>query len=152
MRRALGLEAAVIDNAVMEIVALAHDDDRKFSARVAGPAALLIAKMFKIGERVDDPRRLVDKDAYDAYRLLVTISTEDLASSMGSLLDDQVSADVTRQGLDYLGSLFAAGPEAMGSTMAGRAEGDLGSPETVAAACAALASDLLGAVDLGRSV
>jgi hypothetical protein len=68
---------------------------------------------------------------------------------MGLLLEDEISADVTRRGLAYLGSLFAAGPEAIGSMMAGRAEGELGSPETVAAACAALASDLLGAVDIG---
>src|SRR3954452_16771566 len=72
LRRAVGLEAAVVDNAVMTIRALAADDDRTVEAQVAGPAALLIAKMHKLGERKETaPGRLLDKDAYDAYRILV---------------------------------------------------------------------------------
>ena len=43
---------------------------------VAGPAALLVAKLHKIGERVGSPDRLNDKDAHDAYRLLVATDTD----------------------------------------------------------------------------
>jgi hypothetical protein len=42
---------------------------------VAGPAALLVAKLHKLGERKDAPHRLIDKHAYDVYRLLVATDT-----------------------------------------------------------------------------
>lgn len=51
--RAAGLEAALVDNAPHRINALDPDDHRSFVLAVAGPAALLIAKLHKIGERVD---------------------------------------------------------------------------------------------------
>lgn len=69
LRRAVGLEAAIVDNSQMTIRALAAEDDREVEARVAGPAALLVAKLHKLGERQERaPERLVDKDAYDVYR------------------------------------------------------------------------------------
>ena len=43
--------------------------------------------------------------------------------------------------------LFASGPAALGSMMAGRAEKDIGAPEVVSAAVAALAADLLAALE-----
>ena len=54
-RRAAGLEAAVVDNAEMEIPALSSSDSRVYRAKVAGPAALLVAKLHKLGERQDTP-------------------------------------------------------------------------------------------------
>lgn len=42
-RRATGLEAAVVDNAEMDIPALSSSDSRVYRAKVAGPAALLVA-------------------------------------------------------------------------------------------------------------
>ena len=50
-RRAVGLEAAVVDHAPMEVAALAPGDDRRCTVEVAGPAALLVAKLHKLGER-----------------------------------------------------------------------------------------------------
>jgi hypothetical protein len=50
-RRARGLEAAVVDNDVLEIRTLDATGARRVNARVAGPAALLIAKLHKIAER-----------------------------------------------------------------------------------------------------
>jgi hypothetical protein len=67
----VGLEASVIDHEVVPISALDMSDKRSFNAWVAGPAALLIAKVYKIHERLDRPNRLNDKDAHDIYRLLV---------------------------------------------------------------------------------
>jgi hypothetical protein len=62
-RRAPGLEAAIVDNAPMTIRALDPSDHRQATVAVAGPAALLVAKLHKIGERTDRPNRLIDKDA-----------------------------------------------------------------------------------------
>jgi len=147
-RRAVGLEAAVVDHAEMEIRSLSADDPRVLRAQVAGPAALLVAKLHKLGERQANPSRLVDKDAHDIYRLLVAIPTSHLAAALHRLSNDDLAGPVTTKALTYLADLFAAGPSATGSHMAGRAEEGVGDPEVVAASCAALASDLLAAPHL----
>lgn len=103
----------------------------------------------KIGERAEDGARLVDKDAHDLYRLLAAIRTSNVAETLERLLDDPFSSATTERALPYLQGLFASGPEARGSQMAGRTEAGVGSPEVVAASVAALAGDLLDA--LGRA-
>ena len=145
-RRAVGLEAAVIDRARMPIRALDTADRREVTASVAGPAALLVAKLHKLGERLDEPTRLLDKDAHDIYRLLVAISTDELTRSLGRLLAEDLSATITRQAVGYLAEIFGAGPEAIGSQMAGRAESLVGNPDTVARSVSILASDLTAAL------
>lgn len=145
-RRAKGLEATLIDNDVIEVAALDLKDLRVMKAKVAGPAALLVAKLHKIGERIDDPRRLYDKDAHDAYRILRAVETTTLQSAFMRLLADDLSADVTREALAYLAAHFAVGPEGTGSMMAGRAEEGVGEPEQVAVAVAFLSSDLLESI------
>ncbi|MEQ6326399.1 hypothetical protein ABDZ15_19425 [Mycobacterium canetti] len=146
-RRTVGLEAAVIDNNVMPISALDPVDGRTFNARVAGPAALLIAKVHKIYERLDQPDRLNDKDAHDVYRLLVaTTDMAALAATFERLLSDPVSKVVTQQAIEWLRTLFADGPAALGSIMAGRAEEGVGEPDVVSAAVAALAADVVAVV------
>jgi hypothetical protein len=61
-RRARGLEAAVVDNDLMQVGSLAVNDGRRHEVRVAGTAALLVAKAHKIGERATTfPSRLVDR-------------------------------------------------------------------------------------------
>ena len=67
-RRAAGLEAALIDQSPMTVDSLSGDG-RSAVINVAGSAALLVAKLHKLGERVDTPDRLNDKDAHDVYRL-----------------------------------------------------------------------------------
>lgn len=145
-RRAVGLEAAVVDNSHVEIASLAAGDDRRYLAKVAGPASLLVAKLHKLGERRDEPDRLNDKDAHDVYRLFLAIDTAVLADSLRTLRADDLAGAVTVQALEYLQDLFAAGPDATGSAMAGRAEEGVGEPETVAASVAVLAEDLLTAL------
>lgn len=140
-RRAAGLEAAIIDQSPMSVESL-DDDGRSAVINVAGPAALLVAKLHKLGERVTTPDRLNDKDAHDIYRLLVATETADLATTVRSLDADEVSKDVTAQALVYLEQLFAS-PQALGSTMAGRAEEGVGQPDTVSASTSFLAQDLL---------
>jgi hypothetical protein len=151
-RRARGLEAAVIDNRRMTIHALAADDSRIAEANVAGPAALLVSKLHKLAEREGDPNRLVDKDAHDVYRLLVAMPTESLAADIQGLLSDPLASDVTHQAIEYLAKLFAAGPRSLGSLMAGRAETAVGDPAVVSASSAALAGDLVDALNSSASV
>lgn|GEM_PF-6189066 len=63
-RKTRGLEPALVDNDVMVIEALDPADGRVAKLRVAGVAALLIAKAHKIGDRIESgrPDRLNDKD------------------------------------------------------------------------------------------
>lgn len=132
----------------MMIGALATDDDRVIEARVASPAALLVAKLHKLGERQESaPERLADKDAYNVYRLLVAVPTEQLTTALERLLTDGLAGDVTTAALDYLAELFGT-VDGVGSIMAGRAEEFVGDPAVVSAACVALSGDLLSA--LGR--
>ena len=144
-RRAAGLEAAVVDHELMTISALAPSDGRRATVKVAGPAALLVAKLHKVGERRDDPRRLVDKDAHDIYRLLVATETLALAEHVTALARDQLAGSATSTALEYLRELFG-NPDAIGAAMAGRAEELVGDPANVSAAAAALAGDLLDAL------
>jgi hypothetical protein len=125
------------------IAALDPADERSFTIEIAGPAALLVAKLHKLGDRdQQDPARLNDKDAHDVYRLLVAGDTDRLARTLKMLLSSDLAAAPTRVALDYFDELFVGGPDALGSHMAGRAEEFLGDPATVAQSVAALASDL----------
>lgn len=145
-RRAAGLEAAVVDHAPMIIQALDPTDPRAAEMNVAGPAALLVAKLHKLGERRTMPGRLLDKDAHDVYRLLVTADTPALASSLRVLQRSDLAGSVTNEAIAYLEMLFATGPDALGAVMAGRAEALLGNAPVVSAASAALAADLVAAL------
>jgi hypothetical protein len=143
-RRAAGLEAAIIDRSPMTVDSL-DGDGRSAVINVAGSAALLVAKLHKLGERVDTPDRLNDKDAHDIYRLLVATETPDLAETIQRLHADEISQVATTQALGYLEQLFASA-DALGATMAGRAEEGVGQPDTVSASVSFLAQDLLSAL------
>jgi hypothetical protein len=145
-RRTPGLEAAVVDHAPMTITALDPSDTRSVEMEVAGPAALLVAKLHKLGERRDTPGRLLDKDAHDIYRLLVAIETVTLATAFAKLRRDELAGSVTEEAIVYLEQLFASGPDALGSAMAGRAEELFGNADVVSAAVATLAADLVAAL------
>lgn len=145
-RRTAGLEAAVVDHAPMTIGSLAPDDVRSAEIEVAGPAALLVAKLHKLWERRTTPGRLLDKDAHDVYRLLVAIETDTLASALGALRGSELAGSVTDEAIGYLEQLFTPGPEALGAVMAGRAEELIGSAPVVSAAVATLAADLVAAL------
>lgn len=147
IRRARGLEAAVVDCADMAVHALDPSDGRVRTIKVAGPAALLIAKTHKIAERVGAPTRLNDKDAHDIYRLLRSQETPVLARKLRALRDDDISRECTEYAIAQIKVLFASGPGAMGSAMAGRAEEAVGDPDVVSTATALLAADLLTALD-----
>lgn len=147
-RRARGLEAALVDNDTMTVAALAQDDRRTYDVRVAGTAALLVAKAHKVADRAGGPsHRLVDKDAHDVYRILIATDTMMLAADIARLLADDLSGDSTAEAIKFIRDLFAVGPDATGSAMAGRAEEGIGEPVTVALQTSILASDLITALE-----
>jgi len=149
-RKVLGLEAAVVDNRTMDVASLDVGYPRSHRVKVAGPAALVVAKLHKLGERRDTPHRLVDKDAHDHYRLVRAIETSELVAGFERLLADDRSRAVTEDGLAYLRDLFST-PESLGPRMAARAEEGISrddpNGEAVAAAAALLSSDLLAALE-----
>ena len=134
-----------MDHAPLTISALDPADSRQIAVAVAGPTALLVAKLHKLYERRDSPSRLENKDALDVYRLLQAIPTETFAETFPVLLQDERSSEVTRLGLSYLRELFGT-PEALGAHMAGIGVESLDDPERIAASCAYLTEDLLAAV------
>jgi Nucleotidyltransferase len=146
-RKARGLEAALIDKQTVVIAALDTSDTRTFSVAAAGPAALIVAKMHKIRERLAErgQRRLDDKDALDTLRLLQASPTGALAVTFVQLLRMDVATTVTEEALTALKDLFAS-PRAVGAQMAVRSAGALADPDEIAASCAALSSDLLAAL------
>lgn len=144
MRKARGIEAALVDNSKMVIRPIdVAKDSREFVVAVAGPAALLVAKLHKIHDRIDTASRRDNKDAHDVYRLLRAVETPVFVDVIKRLLGQAVSAKVTRDALGQLGDLFATGAGALGSRMAGAAEELVGDPTAVSESVALLAQDLL---------
>ncbi|HVF74963.1 MAG TPA: hypothetical protein VM938_07935 [Acidimicrobiales bacterium] len=129
-RKAVGLEAAILDNDVLTIKALEPKDARAIDSRVAGPTALLIAKAHKIQDRLEQstrPDRLIDKDASDVYRLMLTTPAERINEVAATLRDDRRVAGSAQRGLEFLRAQFGA-RRAPGVVMAVRAL-RLGVPE-----------------------
>jgi hypothetical protein len=140
-----GLDGAIVDADVMRLAALDATDERAFDVRVAGPAALLVAKVHKISERHGTDRQS-DKDALDIFRLLRGIETDDLATRYRKLLSDARSADAAKAGRTLFEVQFAT-RAGIGVEMAIRSAGPLANPDEIAASCAVLAGDLLAALE-----
>lgn len=139
-----GLDGAIVDSDLMSISALVDVDARAFDLRVAGPAALLVAKVHKIEDRQGTDRRS-DKDALDVLRLLRGIETDDLASRYAKLLTDRRSEGAAKAARALLEAQFTT-RRGVGVEMAIRSAGVLADPEEIAASCEALAKDLLVAL------
>lgn len=144
-RKARGLEAALVDRQQRTIDALDDEDSRRFEVAVAGPSALLVAKLHKIAERVDTPGRSEDKDALDVLRLLRAVPTGTLADGIRTLSNEEISTGVTAESLTFLRDLFYE-PAQPGCQMAARTAAPLEPEDTITASCAALTQDLLRAV------
>lgn len=108
-RRVPGLETSVVDRSPMVIKAL-DGSARSKRVNVAGPAALLVAKAHKIQDRLEDesgrPNRLVNKDAGDIFRLMVSTKAGEVAASFASLIANPRVGDITSTGLRYLREQF----------------------------------------------
>jgi hypothetical protein len=137
-----GLDAVIVDADPMPIRALDEEaDGRVFDVHVAGPAALLVAKLHKINDRGGTPRS-ADKDALDVLRLLRGTSTLALGERMRRIIADADAHPVVEEAIELLRDLFAR-RDGEGVQMAVRAVGILDDPELIAASCEALSRDLL---------
>lgn len=146
-----GLEPALVDNGPHTLHALESDDHRCVQVNVAGPAALLVAKIVKFEERLNDikaeGKRVKQKDALDMLRLLQAVDTDDLTAGFRLHIADSHARDVS---IRALGFLEKEGTSATSALPQAAAAVDGGNPAT-APSFAALAQDLVGRVrdDLG---
>ena len=144
-----GLEGALVSHTRRKIATLVTDADRSCILKVAGPAALLVAKVHKIGERLEDSdvrrQAQLPKDAFDIYRLLRAIDTTEMAKEFGLLQSHEISGGVTSEALSMFQRLFSA-PSNMGTELVVRAVPATEDPDFIAASSVALSQDLLEAV------
>ncbi|MEU9298704.1 MULTISPECIES: hypothetical protein [Streptomyces] len=105
-----GLEVAAVDRSPLPVGSLDPADDRSLTVNVAGPAALLVAKAFKITDRLGQaatrPDRLTDKDAGDVLRIMMTASPRQVSNTFTMLRSDPRVGDVAAEGLEKLRQLF----------------------------------------------
>ena len=144
-RKVHGLDGSIVDADEMTLAALEGDDTRTFQIRVAGPAALLVAKTHKISERYGT-RRQSDKDALDILRLLRGTTTDELATRCQRLRADTRSREVTESGLVLFRDQFSH-RSGVGVEMVVRAVGPLEDVDEITLSCEILANDLLGRLD-----
>lgn len=144
-RRSRGLEGALVDHRQHDVAALEDSDRRHFTIAVAGPAALLVAKLHKLADRRGDSGRLSAKDALDVLRLLQAIETDALAADIHFLLGDGRSVSVTRDAIGLFGELFGT-DIAHGIQLIGDAVAGVEDPAPLAQSSVVLANDLLAAL------
>ncbi|QSB13872.1 hypothetical protein JQS43_20320 [Natronosporangium hydrolyticum] len=141
-----GLEAAILDHEPMRIASLDPDaGPRVYQLAVAGPAALLVAKLIKLGERVGQgaPERIHAKDALDVLRILQATHYGTLVAGLRSHRSSEYAKSVSEDAMAYL-TAYGRGTGALFAQLAAEAVG--GDPVT-GASFAALADRLLAAVD-----
>jgi hypothetical protein len=112
-KKVAGLEVAAVDRSLMTIRSLTPQDPSAIEAYVAGPAALLVAKAYKLHERIADaergkPERLVAKDAADVFRIMATVPVAQVAASFATLRSNERVGTIATTGLDRLHQLFGA--------------------------------------------
>lgn len=107
-RQAVGLEGTVLDNDLMRVAALDTTDPRAFMVKIAGPAALMVAKVHKLRDRIAEGNldRIADKDASDVYRLMVAVPTSQFLDRLRPLLTDPVAGPPCNEGVELIRQLF----------------------------------------------
>ena len=146
-RQVRGLEGALVSRSTMTIGSLSTEDGRSFEIQVAGPAALLVAKIHKLADRADErgSPRLNNKDAFDVYRLLLAIQSRELAEETVVLLGDGLSQKVAEEALAEFGEIFGT-YSGTGTQLVVDHVGPLEDPGFIAASVVALGQEFLGAV------
>jgi hypothetical protein len=103
-----GLELAAYDRNVMVLVDLV-DPNRTAEVNVAGLAALMCAKAFKLGERLaDGGRRLRDKDAGDLLRLMKSSVPAGIAATLDTYAEHELIGASVIAGRAYLVKVLAS--------------------------------------------
>ncbi|MFF1821018.1 GSU2403 family nucleotidyltransferase fold protein [Kribbella sp. NPDC058245] len=144
-----GLALALSDNSLQVIAALDSSDSRWHEIRVAGPAALLVAKAIKLDDRLADAsrgnsRRVVDKDALDVLRLLQVCPLSQFTEGLSSRdVGAAAQADIAR-GLQILRDHATERAHDL-PALAARASGD---DPTVAPSLVVLVRELLTAMSV----
>ena len=105
-RKCIGVEGALVDFGSIEIASLELIDARSIIVNVAGEAALLVAKLHKLGDRLNEPKRLEAKDVGDIYRLFDAVAPDEMGARLKVLLADERSATTTLTALKYAEVLF----------------------------------------------
>lgn len=145
-RRVYGLEATLVDHSAIRITAMDPADARATVVEVAGPAALFIAKIHKIAERVESgryQRTPVDKDAADVFRLIQSTPVRAMASGFRLALSHDVSRLVAESAITQADRRFGRSGAA-GVQMAIRAISVAGEgPETITAVLTGYSSALV---------
>jgi hypothetical protein len=108
-RRTSGLELALHDNKTMELRALDPGDARTATVKVASPAALVVAKLIKLDERISGPKpdRILAKDASDVLRMLRYNGAAALGGTLGRFAAEGVGAGTIEIAVEFLGSQLA---------------------------------------------
>ena len=143
-----GLEGALVSHTRRKIATLVADADRSCILKVASPAALLVAKVHKIGERLEDPdvrrKEQLPKDAFDIYRLLRAIDTAEMAKEIALLQSHEISSRVTLGALSLFQSLFGSRSD-MGIRLLVSSVRAVEDPAFIIESSVALSQDLLEA-------
>jgi hypothetical protein len=111
-RRTPGLEAAVVDCGPVTITSLEpKTDTRRTTIRVAGTGGLLVAKAYKINDRLQEAARRRDvrlkpKDASDVIRLMGAEPAEEIGIRLASIAADPMAGATVREGVRLLGEQF----------------------------------------------
>lgn len=104
----------------------------RHDSRVATARQRPVAKLHKLGDRLETPGRLAAKDAGDIYRLLSYATPEAMATNLRSLLRHPLSDEPTRTALTYAANLFRT-PRSPGTDLAVNAlQGVLPAPTVTA--------------------
>jgi len=139
----------LIDNSVLTISSFEPEDPRSYEMTVAGPAALIIAKTAKIGDRLmGSSERLTSKDAHDVYRLLLATQTELLGQLFEKLLSNPLSEIEAQTNLSAFAQLFAKSQDAPGNRLVAEAAKGIEDADLLMASSWALASDLVETLGL----
>ena len=109
-RKAIGLEGSILDHDLMEVAALDGTDSRQFTIRVAGPAALIVAKVYKLRDRLADGKldRIADKDAAAVYRLMLAVPLREFLHRLRPVMDDETAGPVCREAIELMEQLFGS--------------------------------------------
>lgn len=147
-RKTPGLEPALVDHEVQVIGALDSADRRSFPISVAGPAALLVAKIVKVAERRDQPGRLKPKDGLDILRLLRTTDACRFGTKLAELLAHPLSGEVVAGALQDL-RLLARDPDGLLPSLAAKAEEGFEDSDVLRMSMVVLVAEVLDVVKPG---
>ena len=146
-RQVRGLEGALVSRRPVTVRALVAEDDRAYEINVAGPAALLVAKVHKLLDRVsaDDNRRINSKDAFDVFRLLQAVDPVALIDEVNLLAAAQVSSEVTAEAVAGFRELFGI-PAGVGTLLVADHVIGVENRDVIIASSVALSQELIEAM------